>query len=62
MQENSITFQVGLEENNFVFSKILNVGSIPTMVLFDTKGQKVREYVGLIPEEMLDIDIQKVIM
>ncbi|WP_291950730.1 TlpA disulfide reductase family protein [Campylobacter sp.] len=62
VQENSITFQVGLEENNFVFSKILNVGSIPTMVLFDTKGQKVREYVGLIPEEMLDIDIQKVIM
>ncbi|MCR6570702.1 TlpA family protein disulfide reductase [Campylobacter insulaenigrae] len=62
IQENKITFQAGSGENSLIFSKILNIGSIPAMVLFDTKGQKIKEYLGLIPEEMLDIDIQKVIM
>ncbi|WP_236633043.1 TlpA family protein disulfide reductase [Campylobacter armoricus] len=62
IQENKMDFPVALGENNFIFSKILNVNAIPTMVLFDTNGEKIKEYLGMIPEEMLDIDIQKVIM
>ncbi|OCX42440.1 hypothetical protein A7X81_05000 [Campylobacter ornithocola] len=61
-QEEKINFPVAIGENNFVFSKVLNVSSIPTMVLFNAKGEKVKEYLGIIPEEMLDIDIQKVVM
>ncbi|TXE89067.1 TlpA family protein disulfide reductase [Campylobacter volucris] len=62
IQENKMAFLATLSENNLVFSKVLNINSVPTMVLFNTKGEKVREYLGMIPEEMLDIDIQKVIM
>ncbi|AJC86682.1 TlpA family protein disulfide reductase [Campylobacter sp. RM16704] len=62
IQENKMNFPVALGENNFVFSKILSISAIPTMVLFNTRGEKIKEYLGLIPEEMLDIDIQKVIM
>ncbi|MBF7042263.1 TlpA family protein disulfide reductase [Campylobacter volucris] len=62
IQENKMAFLATLGENNLVFSKVLNINSVPTMVLFNTKGEKAREYLGMIPEEMLDIDIQKVIM
>ncbi|TXE81302.1 TlpA family protein disulfide reductase [Campylobacter peloridis] len=62
IQEYKIAYPVAIGENNFVFSKILNVGAIPTMVLFNAKGEKVKEYLGVIPEEMLDVDIQKAIL
>ncbi|HEC1766413.1 TPA: TlpA family protein disulfide reductase, partial [Campylobacter lari] len=62
IEDEKIKFPVAIGENNFVFSKVLNVSSIPTMVLFNTKGEKIKEYLGIIPEEMLDIDIQKAIM
>lgn len=62
INEEKIQYPVSLGENNFVFSKVLNINSLPMMVLFDAKGEKIKEYLGLIPEEMLDIDIQKVMM
>lgn len=62
IEDEKMKFPVAIGENNFVFSKVLNVSSIPTMVLFNTKGEKIKEYLGIIPEEMLDIDIQKAIM
>ncbi|EKK0830244.1 TlpA family protein disulfide reductase [Campylobacter lari] len=62
IEDEKMKFPVATGENNFVFSKVLNISSIPTMVLFNAKGEKIKEYLGLIPEEMLDIDIQKVIM
>ncbi|MCV3533851.1 TlpA family protein disulfide reductase, partial [Campylobacter lari] len=62
IEDEKMKFPVAIGENNFVFSKVLNISSIPTMVLFNAKGEKIKEYLGLIPEEMLDIDIQKVIM
>lgn len=62
IEDEKIKFPVVIGENNFVFSKVLNVSSIPTMVLFNAKGEKIKEYLGIIPEEMLDIDIQKAIM
>ncbi|EAK0952124.1 TlpA family protein disulfide reductase [Campylobacter lari] len=62
IQKEKMNFPSVLGENSFIFSKVLNISSIPTMVLFNAKGEKVKEYLGLIPEEMLDIDIQKAIM
>ncbi|EKH1709101.1 TlpA family protein disulfide reductase, partial [Campylobacter lari] len=62
IEDEKMKFPVAIGENNFVFSKVLNISSIPTMVLFNAKGEKIKEYLGIIPEEMLDIDIQKVIM
>ncbi|ENQ6618953.1 TlpA family protein disulfide reductase [Campylobacter lari] len=62
IEDEKMKFPAAIGGNNFVFSKILNVNSIPTMVLFNAKGEKIKEYLGIIPEEMLDIDIQKAIM
>jgi thiol-disulfide isomerase/thioredoxin len=36
-------------------------GSIPFMILFDTKGKYVTHYIGMVPEEMILSDIQKVL-
>ncbi|QOR00863.1 MULTISPECIES: TlpA family protein disulfide reductase [unclassified Campylobacter] len=62
IQAEKMIFPVAIGESNFAFSKILSVSAVPTMVLFNAKGEKIKEYLGLIPEEMLDIDIQKAIM
>ncbi|MCV3336914.1 TlpA family protein disulfide reductase [Campylobacter sp. RKI_CA19_01121] len=62
IEDEKMKFSAAIGGNNFVFSKVLNVNSIPTMVLFNAKGEKIKEYLGIIPEEMLDIDIQKAIM
>ncbi|EHZ4885630.1 TlpA family protein disulfide reductase [Campylobacter lari] len=62
IEDEKMKFPAAIGDNNFVFSKILNVNSIPTMVLFNAKGEKFKEYLGIVPEEMLDIDIQKAIM
>ncbi|AJC92992.1 protein disulfide reductase, TlpA family [Campylobacter subantarcticus LMG 24377] len=62
IEDEKMKFSVAIGESNFAFSKVLNISSVPTMVLFNTKGEKIKEYLGIIPEEMLDIDIQKAIM
>ncbi len=50
--------------NNEVFmglSSLNPMGSIPFMVLFDSKGQFITEYVGMVSEERLIADISKAI-
>ena len=37
------------------------VKSIPTMFLYDKNGKIVQKYVGIVPEEMIEIDIKKAI-
>jgi thiol-disulfide isomerase/thioredoxin len=49
-------------DNGKLFSAVSGLnrgGSIPFMILFDTKGQYVTHYVGMVPEEMLQSDINK---
>ena len=58
----NINFNVSYGENNFLFAKALGgVVGIPYMVLYKPNGEYAAHYVGLVPEEMLESDINKVI-
>lgn len=50
-----------VEENLKVADAMNGVSIIPTMFLFDTKGNIVQKYVGVVPAEMLETDIKKAI-
>ena len=57
-----VNFGVSYGENNFLFAKALGgVVGIPYMVLYKPNGEYATHYVGLVPEEMLESDINKVI-
>ena len=57
-----INFDVAYGEGNFRFAKALGgVVGIPYMVLYRPNGEYATHYVGLVPEEMLESDINKVI-
>jgi len=57
-----INFGISYGENNFLFAKALGgVVGIPYMVLYKPNGEYATHYVGLVPEEMLESDINKVI-
>ncbi len=50
------------KENGKLFGAVGELnrnGSIPFMILFNTKGQYLTHYVGMVPEEMLYSDIKK---
>jgi len=52
------------EENRKLFGSVMELnpnGSIPFMILFNKKGQYVRYYIGMKPEEMLFSDISQAI-
>ncbi len=62
-QKNQILYKIANGENNYLLAKILGgVNGIPTMFLYDKNSQLINQYLGLIPEEMLEIDIQKAIL
>ncbi|NDJ27901.1 TlpA family protein disulfide reductase [Campylobacter sp. MIT 12-8780] len=63
INEKQISFKVALGEPNFTFAQSVGgVNAIPTMILYSSSGELVGQYLGIIPQEMLDIDIQKAIM
>jgi thiol-disulfide isomerase/thioredoxin len=60
MDEYNINYVVTLDENNFTFADAFGgVKSIPTMYLLSPKGDIVQKYVGIVLEEMLEIDIKR---
>ncbi|TKX32763.1 TlpA family protein disulfide reductase [Campylobacter aviculae] len=60
--KNKIIYEIANGENNYLLAKILGgIDGIPTMFLYDKNSQLINQYLGLIPEEMLEIDIQKAI-
>ena len=62
MKRYKIKFDVTYGESNFTFAKALGgVIGIPYMVLYKPDGTYAMHYVGLVPEEMLENDINKVI-
>lgn len=59
IKEYEINYTVTNSAQNFVLADLVGgVQSIPLMLLYDTKGKQVQNYIGAIPEEMLEIDIQ----
>ncbi|PSM51513.1 protein disulfide reductase, TlpA family [Campylobacter blaseri] len=62
VKNNNIKNKVVSDESSEIFMKSLGgINGVPYILLYDATGKKTKEYSGLIPGEMLDIDIQKVI-
>lgn len=62
IKENNINYDIAIGDNNYTLVKVLNnVDSIPHIALYDKNGKNINNYIGIIYEEMLDIDIQKVL-
>ncbi len=58
----NISFPLAYGENNFKFSKALgDIQTIPFMILYDKEGNYATHYTGAVPDEMIDIDIKKVV-
>lgn len=63
VSKHNINFKIAQGENNFLFAQSVGgIHGIPTMLLYSSSGIFSNKYLGIIPQEMLDIDIQKAIM
>ncbi|EFP6608387.1 TlpA family protein disulfide reductase [Campylobacter jejuni] len=63
IEQHKISYKVANGENNYLLAKALGgVNGIPTMFLYNKHSKLINQYLGLIPEEMLEIDIQKAIL
>ncbi len=63
MQTHKINYQVALGEGNYLLAKSVGgVSALPVMMLYASDGRLINHYLGVIPQEMLDIDIQKAMM
>lgn len=63
IQKYDIKFDVAVGENNFFFSKAIgDVAGIPQILLYDAKGNFISKYAGLVPPEMIIVDINKVVL
>ena len=63
MQTHAMNYPVALGEGNYLLAKSVGgVNALPTMLLYSSEGKLINHYLGVIPQEMLDIDIQKAIM
>lgn len=59
---NSINYIITNSIENFKFAKSVGgVKNIPLMFLYDKNGKYSTHYVGAVPEEMIDVDIKKVL-
>jgi len=59
---NHINYTVTNDTNNFKLSNLLGgIQSIPFMILYDKNGKVITQYIGIVPEEMIDSDIKKAI-
>lgn len=63
IEKYKISYKLASGENNYLLAKALGgVNGIPTMFLYNKHSKLINQYLGLIPEEMLEIDIQKAIL
>lgn len=61
-KEMGINFPIANSPANFALSDALGgIRSLPTMVMYDTKGDYFTHYVGAAPQEMIEADIQRAI-
>lgn len=61
IKDNGISYDIVTGDNNYTFLKVLGeINGIPYIALYDQNGKNINNYLGAVYEEMLDIDIQKV--
>lgn len=62
MKEHNINYDVINSPENMELAKAVGgIKSIPTMFLIDKKNSIFQKYVGIVPNEMMEIDIKKVL-
>ncbi|WP_298753211.1 TlpA disulfide reductase family protein [uncultured Arcobacter sp.] len=62
ISEYNINYVVTNSRQNLTFSDIVGgVEAIPTMFLYNKEGEIIQKYVGIVPIEMMEIDIKKAI-
>ena len=62
IEKNKIKYNISSGENNYLLAKKLgSIDAIPIMFLYKNNGKFVDEYLGIIPQEMLEIEIQRAI-
>ncbi len=62
IQEYKINYPVTKGKTNYELSKAVgDVQTVPFMILYNSKGEYATHYVGAILEEMLEVDIKKVV-
>lgn len=60
IKENNIKYPISNTTENYMLADgIGGVKSIPTMFLYSKSGKLLEKYVGIVPEEMLESDIEK---
>lgn len=60
ISEYKINYLVTNSEANFKLADAMGgIRTIPTMFLFDKQGNLIQKYVGVVPPEMIEIDIKK---
>ena len=58
----NVQYPVTNSNENYQLANVLGgVKSIPTMFMYDKSGKLLQKYVGIVPEEMLELDIKKAI-
>ena len=59
-QKYKIKYEVAVGEGNFLFEKAMGgIKGLPASALFKANGDYVQGYIGLVPEEMLENDINR---
>lgn len=57
-----INYIITNSKQNFDFAKIIDkIDSVPTMYLYNKTGNFIEKYVGIVPQEMIEINIKKAI-
>ena len=60
--KHKINYQIANGEENYLFARVLGgVSGVPMMFLYGKGGMLIKQYLGLVPSEMLEIDIAKVL-
>ncbi len=61
-RDNKVKYDINYSKDGFALSKAIGiVRSYPTMFLINKKGKIIEKYVGIVPIEMLEYDIEKTI-
>ncbi len=59
-KEHNLNFPILNSKENFLLSQALGgIRSLPTLVIYDKKGEYFQHYVGAAPEEMIESDIKR---